>query len=1250
VLAVSSAVELYFSYQETKQSIVRLERTKALAAASEIERYLAPIVQHLRATMQGAIDVSALGTAGVGTQAGGQSRAAALAEQREIDFVRLLRSVPAITEVRHLDLAGKERLRTSRLTLDAIDGGQDFADSPEFLGAKARKLYFSPAYFRDEAQPFIKMAVAPDETAAEVTVAEVNIRAIWDVVWRLGTGRIGDAYVVDSNDRLIAHPDLRLVLEKRDLSSAPQVKAARAPRAAAGQEDQAFTIAEGLKGGQVLAVHAAIPALGWLVFIEQPVELTFAPLRAATARSVVVLVLGLLLAALGSVALARRMVAPIRQLQDGAVRVGKGELDHRIDIRSGDELQKLAEEFNHTAAQLQESQRGLEQKVEERTQALASANADITEALEQQMASAEVLRVISSSPTDVQPVFDVIAERAVGLCDGQFCAAFRFDGEWIHVVALSGMTPEGEKAYRQGFPLRAGSGSAIGRAIQTRVVAHIPDVEADADYMQSTIAHAVRFRSIVAVPILRDGRPVGGIAVSSSRPEPFSDARIAMLRSFADQTVIAMENVRLFKEVEARTEALQRSVEELRALGEVGQAVSSTLDMDTVLATIINHAVRLSKADGGGTIYEYNEATGVFEPRANCDVSDELVAIFQESRIRLGETSIGDAVQQRAPVQVADMELAHDNRLRDVLLREGIRAVLAVPLLREDTIVGALVIRKKTTGEFPESVVKLLQTFAAQSVLGIENARLFKEIQEKGRQLEMASQLKSQFLANMSHELRTPLNAIIGVTEMLHEDALDLKREDELEPLERVLRAARHLLALINDILDLSKIEAGKMDIHVESFAIKPLVDDVVQTIGTMAAKSGNKVVVDCAADLGTMRADQTRIRQALLNLASNANKFTERGTVTIAARRGIEAGREWVTLAVADTGIGLTPEQVGKLFQDFVQADASTTRKYGGTGLGLAISRRFCQMMGGDITVASEPGTGSTFTIRLPAEVGAAQPAATAESAARSPQSAGSAAAGATILVIDDDPSVLDLTERFLTREGFSVVTANGGREGLRLARELHPAAITLDVMMPDIDGWTVLAAIKGDPELADIAVVLLTIVDDRHRGFSLGATDYMVKPVDRERLTRLLRKICHAAGAHALLVEDDQLTRRSMRQAIEQDGWKVSEAENGRAALARLADARPDIIVLDLVMPEMDGFEFLVEMRARSEWRSIPVVVVTAKDLTAEERGRLNGDVESVLQKGASDVGELLRELARILPGSIARGRSTKVTVESG
>jgi len=474
--------------------------------------------------------------------------------------------------------------------------------------------------------------------------------------------------------------------------------------------------------------------------------------------------------------------------------------------------------------------------------------------------------------------------------------------------------------------------------------------------------------------------------------------------------------------------------------------------------------------------------------------------------------------------------------------------VRAVPLLRDERVIGALVVRRKSAGEFPESTVKLLQNFAAQSVLAIENARLFHEVHEKGRELEVASQHKSQFLANMSHELRTPLNAIIGVTEMLHEDARDLKRDDEIEPLERVLRAARHLLALINDILDLSKIEAGKTDLYVETFAIAPLLEDVVNTTNTLAAKNGNRVVVNCPIDIGAMKSDQTRIRQALLNLASNAAKFTERGTITIDAKRTTEEGRAWITIAVTDSGIGMTPEQVGRLFQDFTQADASTTRKYGGTGLGLAISQRFCRMMGGDITVESAPGSGSTFLLRLPAEVAGPGETAEVRAAVASPRVEGCN----LILVVDDDETMRDLMDRFLSKEGFTVAKASGGREALQLAHELRPDAITLDVMMPDLDGWTVLAAIKGDPELADTPVILMTILDEKTRGFALGAAEFMVKPVDRERLATTLKKLCSSAGRRVLVVDDDKFVRDDVQRSLEREGWQVTQAENGQIALA--------------------------------------------------------------------------------------------------
>jgi signal transduction histidine kinase/CheY-like chemotaxis protein len=718
--------------------------------------------------------------------------------------------------------------------------------------------------------------------------------------------------------------------------------------------------------------------------------------------------------------------------------------------------------------------------------------------------------------------------------------------------------------------------------------------------------------------------------------------RRSQLEIEEDQRRLEQRVAERTSEVEARTRELMRSVAELQALNEVGQALSSSLDLETVLATVIARAVRLADADSG-TLYQFDEADGVFDPRANFGVSDDMISTLRGSRIGLGDGPVGMCAVNRAPVQVTDTEY-FQQRVSSLWEHDGIRAVVAVPLLRDEHVTGALVIRRKVSGEFAPSIVKLLQTLASQSVMAIENARLFKESQAKSEQLAEASKLKSQFLANMSHELRTPLNAIIGLTEMLHEDARDLKRAEELEPLERVLRAAHHLLELINDILDLSKIEAGRMDMHVEAFAIAPLVDDVISTISPVATKNGNEIIVRCPPDIGEMHADQTRIRQALLNLVSNANKFTEHGSVTVDVARVTGKGSEEITMAVRDTGIGMSSEQIGRLFQEFVQADPSTTRKYGGTGLGLAISRRFCQMMGGEITVESQLGKGSTFTIRLPARIEAVQPAPLMRRV-RPERPSTKPVKGSLILVVDDDQTVCEVMARYLEREGFVVRTATGGREGLQLARELHPAAITLDINMPDLDGWTVLAALKGDPQLADIPVVLVTIEDNRSRGYSLGATEYMTKPIDRERLVRLLQGISSPIARKVLLVDDDEIMRESVRRVLEQEKWQVEGASNGRFALQHLAESCPDVIVLDLLMPEMDGFEFLVEMRQRPEWRDIPVLVLTAKDLSAEDHKRLNGYVEQVMRKSASELSELLRELGRMLPRSIERGQHAKV-----
>ncbi len=422
---------------------------------------------------------------------------------------------------------------------------------------------------------------------------------------------------------------------------------------------------------------------------------------------------------------------------------------------------------------------------------------------------------------------------------------------------------------------------------------------------------------------------------------------------------------RLELQVRERTAELAQSVEELRALGEVSQAVNSTVDLNTVLTTIVAKAAQLSGTEAG-TIYVFDEANQEFRPHATYGMDEAMIAAIRDRHLRIGETLVGKAAEQRMPIQLPD---AHDDPSSlafEVVVRAGFRALLAVPLLGADRIVGALVVRRRQPGEFPRSTVDLLQTFAAQSVLAIQNANLFAEVEDKSRQLELASQHKSQFLANMSHELRTPLNAIIGLTEMMATNAARFGTEKAKEPLNRVHRAGTHLLGLINQVLDLSKIEAGKLELAPQSVMLAPLIDDVIGTARHLAEQNGNRLVMECQDNLAPITVDPMRLRQILLNLLSNACKFTKQGEIALRVKR-VANGRDWIELAVSDTGIGMTPEQLAKLFEEFSQAEATTAQKFGGTGLGLAITRKLAHMMGGDVTVASEPGQGSVFTVRLP-------------------------------------------------------------------------------------------------------------------------------------------------------------------------------------------------------------------------------------------------------------------------------------------
>ncbi len=507
---------------------------------------------------------------------------------------------------------------------------------------------------------------------------------------------------------------------------------------------------------------------------------------------------------------------------------------------------------------------------------------------------------------------------------------------------------------------------------------------------------------------------------------------------------------------------------------------------------------------------------------------------------------------------------------------------------------------------------------------------------------DSANRTKSAFLANMSHELRTPMNAIIGYSEMLIEEARDLKQEEFVPDLEKIHGAGKHLLSLINEILDLSKIEAGKMTLFCEEIDVAAMIRDVQTTVRPLIEQKGNRLEVEIQPEPGVMYSDLTKIRQTLFNLLGNAGKFTENGLIRLEVSRERRNGLDWLRFAVSDEGIGMTPQQMERLFQSFTQADASTTRKYGGTGLGLAISRTFCQMLGGDVSVTSDLGRGSTFEVRLPArapepESQASPPAVGADS---SVPPAAPDDGRPVIVVIDDDPATLELLGRFLTKEGFAVRTASNGRDGLELARRFRPLAVVTDVVMPEMDGWSVLASLKSDPATSDIPVVLATISDSREMGMALGVYDYLSKPLNRDKLgTVLERLMAHHRPARVLVVDDDPAARDQLQRALRKQGWEVTTAENGRRALESLRSEEPGVVLLDLIMPEMDGFEFLDHFRRDPRFAQTPVFVITAKDITPSERELLNGRISELVQKGGSTVRQLLPQLQAYLePGRSA------------
>jgi PAS domain S-box-containing protein len=611
---------------------------------------------------------------------------------------------------------------------------------------------------------------------------------------------------------------------------------------------------------------------------------------------------------------------------------------------------------------------------------------------------------------------------------------------------------------------------------------------------------------------------------------------------------------------------------------------------------------------------------------------EEFLMDIQSTTFRRGVGLPGRVWDTETPAHVNDIASDPGFVRREAAAKAGLRSAFAFPLKTGTKTVGVMEFFSRRWQHFDENFLESIATLGQQIGQYLRRKRAEEDLRAAKEEAEEANRAKSQFIANMSHELRTPLTAVIGYGEMLEEEAEERGLDAMLDDLRKINANARHLLSLINDVLDISKIEAGKMDLHLETFDIARVVTELTSTVEALVGRNGNRFEVSCPPDIGTMRSDAVKVRQSLINLLSNAAKFTERGTVRLEVHRSDEGAEPSIVFRIADTGIGMSQEQLAKLFQRFSQADTSTTRRFGGTGLGLSITKAFASMLGGDISVESTSGEGTTFTLRLPADSSrfeakpeSAVPADAFESAAQEENAN-------VVLVIDDDPNARALLSRFLIREGFAVRTASDGPSGLKLARAVHPRAILLDVMMPHMDGWAVLSALKADADLADIPVVMETIVREKGLAFSLGAEDYLTKPIQWPRLKKILDRFRSTAAALALVVDDDGSTRALLSDLLDKEGWSIVEARDVNAILERFADERPALVLVDLNMRQLNGFALIRELRRLHEWRDVPVVALSAHELSPDERRRLEGHVQQIINTESDAPEGLLAVLRRI------------------
>jgi signal transduction histidine kinase/DNA-binding response OmpR family regulator len=833
-------------------------------------------------------------------------------------------------------------------------------------------------------------------------------------------------------------------------------------------------------------------------------------------------------------------------------------------------------------------------------------------------ATTEVLHTVGRSALDSAGVLGSVVESARRLIRADIAQIHLIEGEWYRLASSSGLSRE-YLDFVADHPIALDRQTLIGRVGLDREAQQITDVLADSEYGRRDIQEIGGYRSILGVPMILGDEVVGVLSAWRTEVDPFPPRAMKVLTTFAAQAAIVIRNAQLVRALEGQRAERANKVEQLEALGQIGQAVSSSLDLDQVLTMIVTHAVELTEADGG-SIFEFDEFTEEFHLRTTYGTSDDTAEALRVIHMKLHETLVGRAALERKSLQISDLREVDCDPHLQVLLEGGWISVLAVPILRDHQIIGALVIRRKSVGGFADEAGELLETFAGQSAVAILNARLFAELERKSAQLEVASRHKSEFLASMSHELRTPLNAVIGFSDVLLERLFGELNEKQEEYVRDILSSGRHLLELLNDILDLSKIEADRLELEFAPFDMQPLLEDCILMVREKAARKGLSIQLVVGDEVGSVEADELRVRQVVVNLLSNAVKFSHTRIDVVASSDG-----PTLTVRVGDDGPGIASEDQNLIFEAFQQGKRPSREE--GTGLGLTVSRRLVEKHGGTLTVDSELGKGSTFTFTIPTAPEA--------QVAGEPAVEVTMPSGPVVVVVEDDPGSLELLCLHVRRLGVDPMTARNGREGLDLIRRFGPIAVILDIQLPLLDGWDLLAILKTDQATAKIPVVVVSMLDERGRGLALGAAEYLVKPVRGDDVRAALARVTGlaAGGRKLVFIGEDAEVLELLRTALEPEGWVVLGASTESEGLRLLTEIHPAVVLLDLLGTATSGLSLVDAVRNDPSTVGLPIIVLTSQSMTTEEKERLRGQIDLVNRTKDFDVSALVEVVNRAM-----------------